>query len=114
MRSLRLAILLLLASPAGNGVGARLKPGTDARPSDATIVSQDLPIGVTRTTAGAVAPVRFDLVAFHWQGSGRVLFRTRSQAGRWSPWRRGAPGGEGRPERASRETRAPPGWGAGN
>ena len=69
VRSLRLALLLLLAAP-----GA-------AWAADATITSQDLPIGVVRSPGAAVAPQRFDLVAFHWQGSGRVLFRARSQAG---------------------------------
>ena len=29
---------------------------------------------------------RFDLVGLHWLGSGDVLFRTRSLAGRWSGW----------------------------
>ena len=60
MRSLRLALLLFLAAP---GV---------AWAADARITSQDLPIGVVRSLAAAVAPQRFDLVAFHWQGSGHV------------------------------------------
>ncbi|HSS73908.1 MAG TPA: N-acetylmuramoyl-L-alanine amidase [Gaiellaceae bacterium] len=102
MRSLRLALLLLLAAP-----GA-------AWAADATITSQDLPIGVVRSPAAAVAPQRFDLVAFHWQGSGRVLFRTRSQAGHWSGWRRAAPEGEDLPDPASSEARARSGWQLGN
>ena len=32
---------------------------------------------------------RFDLVGLHWRGSGDVLFRTRSLAGRWSRWQSG-------------------------
>jgi hypothetical protein len=99
---LRLALLLFLAAP-----GA-------AWAADATITSQDLPIGVVRSPAAAVAPQRFDLVAFHWQGSGRVLFRTRSQAGRWSGWRRAAPEGEDLPDPAIAEARARPGWQLGN
>ncbi len=102
MRSLRLALLLFLAAP-----GA-------AWAADARITSQDLPIGVVRSPAAAVAPQRFDLVAFHWQGSGHVLFRTRSQVGRWSGWRRAAPEGEDLPDPASIEARARPGWEVGN
>jgi hypothetical protein len=102
VRSLRLALLLLLAAP-----GA-------AWAADATITSQDLPVGVVRSPAAAVAPQRFDLIAFHWQGSGRVLFRTRSQVGRWSGWRRAAPEGEDLPDPASSEARTRPGWHLGN
>jgi N-acetylmuramoyl-L-alanine amidase/FlgD Ig-like domain len=102
MRALRVAVVLLFAFPAAARAGA------------ATIVSQDLPIGVTRTTAAAVAPARFDLVGFHWQGSGRVLFRTRSQAGRWSSWHRAAPEGEDLPDRGSAEARRHRGWRLGN
>jgi hypothetical protein len=98
MRIVRVALLLFVAAPAA------------ARAADATIVSQDLPIGVTRTAAGAVAPTRVDLVGFHWQGSGRVLFRARSQAGRWSSWRPVAPEAEDRPDAGSRETRLRRGW----
>ena len=102
MKSLRLALLFLLAAP-----GA-------AWAADATITSQDLPIGVVRSPAAAVAPERFDLVAFHWQGSGRVLFRTRSQAGRWSVWRRAAPEGDDLPDPASAEASGRSGWHLGN
>src|SRR5438093_622307 len=39
---------------------------------------------------GALVRVhRFDLVGLHWRGSGDVLFRTRSLAGRWSRWQSG-------------------------
>src|SRR6187551_3500804 len=41
VRSLRLVVLLLLLSPAA------------AKAADATIVSQDLPVGIVRTTAAA-------------------------------------------------------------
>ena len=81
---------------------------------DATIVSRDLPIGVSRATAGAVAPSRFDLVGLHWQGPGTVLFRTRSLAGRWTAWRRAAPEGEDRPDVGRAENMLRPGWRLGN
>ncbi|HEY7620545.1 MAG TPA: peptidoglycan recognition protein, partial [Solirubrobacteraceae bacterium] len=45
---------------------------------------------------------------------GHVLFRTRSQTGRWSGWRRAAPEGEDLPDQASREARGRPGWRLGN
>jgi flagellar hook assembly protein FlgD len=98
MRTLRLAVFLLLAAPAV------------ARAGDATIVHQDLPIEAGRTLAGAGVPIRFDLVGFHWQGGGRVLFRTRSEAGRWSAWRPVAPEAEDRPDIGSRETRVRRRW----
>jgi len=98
----RLALLLFLAAPAA------------ARAGDGTITSQDLPIGVARATAAAVAPVRFDLVAFHWQGRGHVLFKTRSQAGSWSGWRRADPEAEDLPDPGSAEARGRPDWHLGN
>jgi N-acetylmuramoyl-L-alanine amidase len=102
VRTLRLVLLLLLAAPPA------------AWAADATIVSQELPIGVVRMPAAAVAPQRFDLVAFHWQGSGRVLFRTRSEVGRWSGWRRADPEAEDLPDPGSAEDRGRPGWRLGN
>jgi N-acetylmuramoyl-L-alanine amidase-like protein/flagellar hook capping protein FlgD len=101
-RTLLIALVCLLVFPASAWAG------------EATIVSQDLPIGVSRTTAGAVAPSRFDLVGLHWQGSGTVLFRTHSLTGRWSAWRRAAPEDEDQPDRGSLETRLRRGWRLGN
>jgi hypothetical protein len=102
VRTLRLALLLFLAAP-----GA-------AWAADATIRSQDLPVGVVRMPAAAVAPARFDLVAFHWQGPGHVLFKTRSQAGSWSGWRRVDPEAEDLPDNGSSEARGRAGWHLGN
>ena len=64
--------------------------------------------------ASAVAPARFDLVGFHWQGPGRVLFRTRSQLGRWSAWRPAAPESEDRPDVHGAEARRRSAWRLGN
>src|SRR4051812_20351440 len=58
MRSLRVALVVFFLSPAA------------AWAAGPAIRSQDLPIGVSRTTAGAAAPQRFDLVGLHWQGPG--------------------------------------------
>ena len=56
---------------------------------------------------------RFTLAGVHWQGSGRVEFRTRSTDGRWSGWRAAAPEHEDGPDDAVRE-RGLPGWRLGN
>ncbi|MGH3065292.1 MAG: N-acetylmuramoyl-L-alanine amidase [Gaiellaceae bacterium] len=56
---------------------------------------------------------RFTLAGLEWRGSGRVLLRTRSGAGRWSPWRPGAPEDEDGPDARSPEATAP-GWTNGN
>jgi methionine-rich copper-binding protein CopC len=63
----------------------------------ASLETRDVPLGV-RTTSSAAAPARFNLVGLHWRGSGQVLFRTRSVAGRWSPWREAAAEREERPD----------------
>jgi hypothetical protein len=60
------------------------------------------------------AAKRFTLAGVHWQGSGRVLFRTRSLAGRWSAWRPAAPEKEDGPDQGTREAKARPGWRIGN
>jgi hypothetical protein len=102
MRLLLAALVALLAAPSAWAAG------------EATITHEDLPIGAARRTAGAVAPVRFDLVGLHWQGSGSVLFRTRDLAGRWSAWRRAAPEDEDQPDRGTAEAKRRAGWRIGN
>jgi N-acetylmuramoyl-L-alanine amidase/FlgD Ig-like domain len=98
---LRLAAALFFLVPAAAWAGPQIR-------------SQELPVGLTRTTAGMAAPQRFDLVGLHWQGSGSVLFRTRSLAGRWTAWRRAAPEDEDQPDRGTGETRARRAWRLGN
>jgi N-acetylmuramoyl-L-alanine amidase-like protein/flagellar hook capping protein FlgD len=95
---LGLTLLCLLAFPATAWAG------------EATIFSRDLPVGNVRVTAGVSAPHRFDLIGLHWQGSGRVLFRTRSLTGRWSAWQPAAPEEEDRPDPASPEIAPRKGW----
>jgi hypothetical protein len=90
MKSIRFALLFLFLAP-----GTALAAGT-------TMVARDLPRGVSR------APARFDLVGLHWQGSGKVSFRTRSVSGRWSRWRDAAPEDD-RPDSGTHELRAR-GW----
>jgi hypothetical protein len=50
-----------------------------------TLTMREVPLHAERTTAAA--PPRFNMVGLHWRGSGSVLYRTRSLAGRWSTWR---------------------------
>jgi hypothetical protein len=73
VKLLRLALFGLLALPAAAHAG------------DVSMVARDVPLGA-RALQVADAPIRFDMVGLHWQGSGSVLYRTRSLAGRWTPW----------------------------
>lgn len=101
VRALLVSLLLFTAAP-----GAAWAAG-------ATITFRDVPVAAERTTATA-APVRFDLVGLHWQGSGTVLFRTRSASGRWSAWQPAAPEAEDLPDVGGGERAGPRGWRVGN
>ncbi len=81
--------------------------------AEASLTMREVPLHGERSLA-ATAPARFDLVGLHWRGSGGVEFRTRSTAGRWSPWHRAAPEGEDLPDAGSAETRPGRGWRLGN
>jgi gliding motility-associated-like protein len=50
------------------------------------MVARDVSLA-ERTTQAVSAPLRFNLLGLHWQGSGSVDFRIRSLEGRWSAWR---------------------------
>jgi N-acetylmuramoyl-L-alanine amidase len=52
----------------------------------ASLESRDVQFGARALSASSGTP-RFNLVGLHWRGSGDVLFRARSVAGRWSRWR---------------------------
>ncbi|HWQ25109.1 MAG TPA: peptidoglycan recognition protein, partial [Gaiellaceae bacterium] len=67
-----------------------------------------------RAPAASVALPRFTLVGVHWRGPGRVYLRTRSLAGRWSPWRPAAPEDEDGPDPGAPEARRRAGWRLGN
>jgi N-acetylmuramoyl-L-alanine amidase len=81
--------------------------------AEASLTMREVPLHGRRSLE-ATAPTRFDLVGLHWRGSGSVEFRTRSTAGRWSPWHRAAPEGEDLPDAGSAETRPERGWRLGN
>ena len=58
-----------------------------------------------RTFAPRATAPRFTLAGVEWRWRGRVVFRTRSIAGRWGAWRPGAPEDEDGPDVGSREAR---------
>jgi N-acetylmuramoyl-L-alanine amidase/FlgD Ig-like domain len=100
MRSVVLALLVLLAAPAA------------AFAAEPSLVTREVPLHGERTLAAA-QPEPFNLVGLHWQGPGRVFFRTHAVSGRWSRWRPAAPEAEDRPDPGSREV-AHRGWQIGN
>ena len=96
MRSLLAAVFASLAAPS-------------AAHAAVTITMREVPLQNQRSLAAA-APVRFDLVGLHWQGSGWVSFRTESLAGRWSPWHSAAAEAEDQPDAGTAESAASRGW----
>ena len=94
-------LLILLIGLAVPGVA---RAGTVVTP-DVTMVSRDVAIGA-RALQAADAPIRFNMLAVHWQGPGSVAYRTRSVSGRWSGWT--VADGDASPDAGSREYH--PGW----
>jgi hypothetical protein len=85
-------------------VAAALAAPGIARAAGASLTARDVPLRADRALASSSAPRQFDLVGLHWQGSGTVLFRTRSLAGRWSAWYAAAPEAEDLPNEGSPES----------
>jgi N-acetylmuramoyl-L-alanine amidase/FlgD Ig-like domain len=89
-----------------------------AAAADVRIVSRDESVGVARAGARAheprTAPMRFNLIGLHWQGSGGVAFRTALRPGSWSPWRPARPEAEDLPDPGTDEAAATAGWKVGN
>ena len=79
-----------------------------------SVTSVELTPGETRSVASRDSGGRFTLAGVHWQGPGRVLFRTRSLEGRWSAWRPAAPEDEDGPDPGSSERRLAKLWRIGN
>ncbi len=50
-----------------------------------TMVSRDVPLG-GRALQSAAAPMRFNMIGVHWQGSGEVEYQTESVHGSWGAW----------------------------
>src|SRR2546427_4445297 len=99
MKLFLVATLLFFAAPAAAFGGASL-------------TMREVPLHGERTLAATT--MDFDMVGLHWQGTGTVQFRTRSLAGRWSPWRRADSEGEDLPNLGTGEARATGGWRVGN
>jgi hypothetical protein len=92
---------------------------TAASAADVRLVSRDERVvlarpGVLLPLAPRAAPIRFNLVGLHWQGPGRVSFRTALRPGSWSPWRPGRPEAEDLPDLGTDEAAATVGWKIGN
>jgi hypothetical protein len=81
---------------------------------DARLVTQDVPLGTGTRTLASSRPPLFELVGLHWRGPGDVLFRTRSTAGRWTPWRPAQPEPLDVPDAGTPEGRSALEWRLGN
>jgi flagellar hook assembly protein FlgD len=92
-RSLFVAAVLAAVLP-GSALGAGLVQQRDLQP---------------QASIRTLAPGTFELVGLHWRGSGRVEYRTRSVAGRWSGWLLSSDD-DALPDRGTRELRAMRGW----
>ena len=75
VRRLLLLTTLALAIPAPASAGLT------------SLEVREVSLAGVRTESSAAAESPFQLVGVHWQGPGSVALRTRSIAGRWSPWR---------------------------
>ena len=93
MRCLFVAAVLAAVLP-GSALGAGLVQQRDLQP---------------QASVRVVSTGTFELVGLHWRGSGRVEYRTRSLAGRWSRWLLSSDE-DALPDRGSRELRAMRGW----
>jgi N-acetylmuramoyl-L-alanine amidase/FlgD Ig-like domain len=102
---MRRPLALLLALVAA-GIGAQAALGADG----ASVTVVDLPVKGSRIPAAATRGAPFDLVGLHWRGPGRLAFRSRSLAGRWSAWRGAAPEPEDAPDPSSPEAVVRSGW----
>ena len=99
----------LLAFPIAVIAGSVLAPVALAS-APATLSTIELGPGRERSLAIAEPQRAFTLVGLHWRGPGRVLFRTRSLEGRWTPWSPAAPESEDGPDSGSPETWTRAGW----
>ena len=91
------AFVLVLAAPA-------VAHGADR------FVVRDEPVSGAADLQARRAPLEFNLVGLHWQGSGRVWFRTSSSAGKRSSWREAEAEVEDAPDADSSEGAARRGW----
>ena len=93
--SFRRLLLLVLAL-------AALAPST-ASAQEVRVVVRDVPLDAARDVRGPLGALSFTMVGIHWQGTGKVWFRTAKEAGRFGPWRPAQPEGEDMPDAGSDE-----------
>jgi flagellar hook assembly protein FlgD len=96
------------------GCAAALALAGTAAAQDVRVVVRDVSPAAARASAARPVPAGFNMVGIHWQGSGRVWFRTAGQPGRFGPWRPARPEAEDAPDAGSGERRAGAGWHVGN
>src|SRR4051812_22035993 len=101
MKRILLALVVVAFALPANGWSASWTSST----GDVTMTVRDVPLAA-RTLQAVSPPARFNMLGVHWQGSGRVDYRTRPAAGGWGAWRTAdadtgpdAGSGEGPPSR---------------
>ncbi|HSE82760.1 MAG TPA: FlgD immunoglobulin-like domain containing protein [Gaiellaceae bacterium] len=104
--SLRRTLMLAVAL-------AALAPGTAAA-EDVRVVARDVSLDVAREAAARAAPTSFTMVGLHWQGPGKVWFRTAERPGQFGPWRPAQPEAEDMPDVGGAELDERAGWRIGN
>jgi flagellar hook assembly protein FlgD len=92
---------------------AVLAPGTAAA-QEVRIAARDVPVDGPRTTLARPAPLSFTMVGIHWQGPGKIWFRTAAEPGRFGPWRPAQPEEEDQPDAGSGELGRSSAWHVGN
>ena len=92
---------------------AALAPGTAAA-QNVRVVARDVPLDAARSAAARPAPLAFTMIGIHWQGSGRVWFRTAARPGHYGPWRPAQPEAEDSPDIGSDELDRQGDWRIGN
>jgi N-acetylmuramoyl-L-alanine amidase/CHU_C Type IX secretion signal domain len=100
----RLAVIPLALVAAFVLAPSALASGNAAR-------SHEVALEPGRASAGGK---QFTLAGVRWQGTGKVVFRTRSVSGRWSAWRAAAAEDEDGPDPGSREATRRAGWQVGS
>ena len=105
----RLFFVTLLAALACSGpasAGVELQARDVALPAAANARGAS----AVRVLPARTAPLRFNLVGLHWQGTGTVSFRTATATGRWSAWHAAAPEEEDGPNAGSAERKRLAAW----
>ena len=98
MKRLLFTLLLGLAFPVA------------AHAADVTMLVRNVPVG-PRALQAVAAPIPFDMLGLHWQGTGSVSFRTLGPHG-WSAW--STADADSGPDLGSAEARRTAGWHDGN